>query len=228
MTASFNLTLDTTGPAGVVASINAGATYATDDDVVVDITTTDPDTTGYQVKIWGDVDAAADPNIQATEGASSWITLANPHAVKLSSGDGVKTLTVRLRDDVWNQSSTASDSITLDTTVPVVNVTAGPTPTKISKIASKDVSTFDFSPTGDVAAYKVKVVPSTGSLHSAGTQIPTTAGSTNMSGGAVLSGATVTSTINGADLETASGGPGSDGSKIVKVFVQDAAGNWSL
>jgi hypothetical protein len=185
MTATFNLTLDTTGPGGVAASINSGATYA------------------------------VDVNIQATEGASSWITLATPHAVKLSSGDGAKNLTVRLRDDVWNESATASDSITLDTTAPTINVTAGPTPTKISKIATKDVSAFSFSPSDDIVAYKVKVVPSTGSLHTAGTQIPTTAGSTNMSGGAVTGGTTVSCTINGTDLETASAG---DGPKIVKVF----------
>jgi hypothetical protein len=225
MTATFNLTLDTTGPGGVAASINSGATYAVDVNVLLAITTTDTDTTGYQVKIWGDVDTAFNANIQATEGASSWITLATPHAVKLSSGDGAKNLTVRLRDDVWNESATASDSITLDTTAPTINVTAGPTPTKISKIATKDVSAFSFSPSDDIVAYKVKVVPSTGSLHTAGTQIPTTAGSTNMSGGAVTGGTTVSCTINGTDLETASAG---DGPKIVKVFGQDAAGNWSV
>jgi hypothetical protein len=140
MTATFNLTLDTTGPGGVAASINSGATYAVDVNVLLAITTTDTDTTGYQVKIWGDVDTAFNANIQATEGASSWITLATPHAVKLSSGDGAKNLTVRLRDDVWNESATASDSITLDTTAPTINVTAGPTPTKIVKVFGQDAA----------------------------------------------------------------------------------------
>ena len=72
---------------------------------------------------------------------------------------------------------------------------------------------------------KVKVVPSADSLHTAGTQIPTTGGSTNMSGTTVAASASVSCTIYGADLETASSG---DGAKIIKVFGKDAAGNWSV
>lgn len=74
-------------------------------------------------------------------------------------------------------------------------------------------------------AYKVKVVPASGSLHTEGTQIPLTAGSTNMSGAAVSGGASVTSTIKGTDLKTASAG---DDEKEIKIFGQDAAGNWSV
>src|SRR3954471_7094034 len=110
MAANFTLTLDTTGPAGVAGSINAGATYTTSRDVTLGPTTTDSDTTGYQIKIWGNVDTAFDANIQATEGASTWITLTASMAVRLSTGDGSKTLTWRLRDDVNNESSTATDS----------------------------------------------------------------------------------------------------------------------
>jgi hypothetical protein len=41
---------------------------------------------------------------------------------------------------------------------------------------------------------------------------------------ATAADASISCTINGADLETASSG---DGAKIVKVFVKDASGNWS-
>ena len=69
------------------------------------------------------------------------------------------------------------------------------------------------------------VVPSVSSEHTAGTQIPTTGGSTNMSGNTQTAASTaVNCTIYGADLETASSG---DGTKIIKVFAKDLNGNWS-
>jgi hypothetical protein len=224
MAANFTLTLDTQGPAGVAGSINAGATYATSRDVSLGPTTTDPDTTGYQLKIWGEVDLAFDANIQDTEAHSTWITLTAAMAVRLAAGDGSKTLTWRLRDDVYNESATATDSITLDTTVPVVTLDSGPTPAKISKIATKRTSTVTWHADVHIQAYKVKVVPSGASIHTAGTQIPTTGGSTNVSGGAVNAATTVTTNIDGADLQTA----GAEGDNVVKIFVQDDAGNWSV
>lgn len=221
----FNLILDTLGPQGVTLSINSGAAYTNDQLVTLSIGCSDPDKTGYQMKIWGNVDTAYDTNIQATEGASTWITYAASKQIKLATGDGTKTVYVKIRDDVWNESAQASDSITLDTTVPVVTIT-GPDVGKVSKVASKDTAAFSFSVDQAFVEYKVKVVPSTSSLHTAGTQIPTTAGSTNMSGSGSFEASTpIASTIKGADLETASAG---DGTKIIKTFVKDAAGNWSV
>lgn len=224
MASTFTLVLDTTAPAGVALDINSGAAYATAQAVTAQPTTSDGDTTGYQMKIWGSVDTSANANIQATEGASSWITYSASQAVTLSSGDGSKTLNTRIRDDVGNESSSASKSITLDTTVPVVTISVAASPTKISKIASFDSSSFSFQADVAVQAWKVKVVPATGSVHTAGTTIPTTAGSTNTTGGSLGATTNQSVTIKGTDLETASSG---DGSKIVKVFAQDLAGNWS-
>jgi hypothetical protein len=224
MASTFNLTLDTTAPAGVALNIDSGAAYATSQSVTAQPTTSDGDTTGYQMKLWGSVDPAANANIQATEGASAWITYSASQAVSLSSGDGLKTLNVRIRDDVGNESSSASDTITLDTTVPVATVSVAASPTKISKISTFDTSTFSFQADVAIQAWKVKVVPATGSAHTAGTTIPTTAGSTNTTGGALAATTNQSVSIKGTDLETASSG---DGTKIVKVFVQDLAGNWS-
>ena len=60
----------------------------------------------------------------------------------------------------------------------------------------------------------------------AGTQIPATGGSTNVSGtaGGYKKNTAINVTVKGADLEAASSG---DGVKIVKVFVKNAAGTWS-
>lgn len=225
MASYFNLTLDTTAPAGVALSINSGATYTTSQSVTAAATTTDGVTTSYQMKIWGSVDTTANASIQATEGASAWITYSASQAVTLSTGDGSKTLTCRIRDAVGNESSTATASITLDTTAPVATITSAFSPTTISKIATFDTSTGQFQADVAIQAWKVKVVPATSSIHSAGTQIPTTAGSSNVTGTSLAATTNQTVSIKGADLETASAG---DGTKIVKVFVQDLAGNWSV
>ena len=227
--AHVTVTLDTTGPAGVTVNINGGAAYATSRDVTLAIGTSDGDTTGYTMKIYGDVDDAFDTaNYRATEGNAPWISYATSKSVRLANGDGSKTVRIKVRDDVWNVSSEATDAITLDTSLPVVTVQGGsPDVSKISKIATKDTVQITWQADQQYDAYKVKVVPATGSLESAGTQIPTTAGSTNVGGSAGDYPATtnVTTTIKGTDLETASAG---DGAKIIKIFVQDDAGNWSV
>jgi hypothetical protein len=220
----FEVTLDTTGPTTPTFSIAAGASFVTSQTTAVNFSTADSSTTGYQVKIWGNVDVAFDAAIQATEGASEWKTYSAEVAVKLSSGDGSKTLHAKIRDDVWNETAELSDSVTLDTTVPVATVSSGPDVSKVSKISGKRTVSFEFQSDTAIQAWKVKVVPATSSLHSAGTQILTTNGSTNMTGGALAKETNKAATIDGRDLEVASAG---DGKKIIKVFVQDEAGNWS-
>lgn len=220
----FNLILDTTSPAGVSISIEGGAQYATQQLVSVAFSTTDAVKTGYQMKVWGDVDPTHDPNVAATEAASQWITFAASKQVKLEAGDGSKRINVKLRDDVYNESEIAFDTILVDLTKPVVTVTS-PDVTKISKMPNKNVASFSFTSDSEFTEYKVKVVSSSGASHDTGVVIPTTGGSTNTSGTGTFPAATpIDSQINGVDLESVSSG---DGNKIIKVFVKDAAGNWS-
>ena len=225
MASYFTLTLDTTGPASPSISLDGGAEYATAQLVTATIGTTDTPTTGYQMKIWGDVDKTHNTNIQDTEGASSWITYATSQQVKLSSGDGSKTIYLKIRDDVYNESAQVSDTIILDMTLPVVTV-SNISATKISKIPGKNSMTFQFTGDSKFDEYKVKVVSTSGAAHGTGTQIGTTNGSSNVSGseGDYPADTPITVTITGADLEAASAG---DGQKIIKVFIKDDAGNWS-
>lgn len=227
---SFNVVLDTTAPGGTAATINGGATATTSQNVTFRLTTTDSPKTGYQIKIWGNVDTADNANIQATEGASAWFTPTwtgdnADQAVRLSSGDGSKTLSAKIRDDVWNETSTLSDSITLDTTVPVITILTGPDTTKVSKISGKRTVTVTWEPDVDIDLYEVAVVANSGSARGSGTVIGTTNGSTNVSGTTVTALADITTTIDGRDLEVASTG---DGTKVVKIFGREAAtGAWS-
>ena len=219
MASYFNLTLDTTAPSGLTLSINDGALYATSTAVTLKISVEDSPTTGYQMKIWG-IDGVAD------EGSASWETYSTTKSVNLPSGDGLKTVHIKVRDDVGNESSEVTDDITLNTTVPVVTIT-GPDKSKISKVTGFNTSIINF--TSDVAfeEYKVCVVPQNSSTQEAGTIIGTTNGSINTSGnkGDYPASENIQVTINGADLEAASSG---DGVKIVKVFVKNAAGTWSV
>jgi hypothetical protein len=221
----FNLTLDTVGPQNPSISINSGAVYTGVQLVSLTLSATGGPA---QMKIWGNVDTSYDVNIQATEGASTWITFTESKQIKLASGDGNKTIYVKFRDDVWNESDQASDTITLDTTHPVVTISAGPDVSKISKVSGRDTAAFSFKADSAFVEYKVKLVPSTASLHTAGTTIGTTYGSTNMSGtGSYPANTPINCTIKGADFEAAGADTTGEVAEVVKVFTKDAAGNWS-
>lgn len=219
MASYFNLTLDTTAPAGLTLSINDGALYATSTAVTLTIGVTDSVTTGYQMKIWG-IDGIED------EGSASWESFAATKSVNLTSGDGLKTVYVKVRDDVYNETAPVSDTITLNTAVPVVSIT-GPDVSRISKNAGKNQAIINFTADVIFDEYKVCVVPQNNSTQDAGTVIPTDGGSINTSGsdGDYPASENIQVTITGTDLETASSG---DGVKIVKVFVRSQAGIWSV
>ncbi|MCL2519151.1 MAG: hypothetical protein FWF15_11360 [Oscillospiraceae bacterium] len=218
MSAYFNITLDTTPPQDVTLKINGGAAYTAGQTVTLTIGTADPVTTGYQMLIWG-IDGAA------SEGGASWETLNTLKTVTLPYGDGLKTVYVKLRDDVHNASAAVSASITLNSAVPVITV-SGPDVAKISKVTGKDVSTISFMSDEPFVEYMVRAVPNENSLHTAGVLIPTDGGSTNTSGdGEFAADTAIQCTITGADLDAADSG---DGVKGLKVFVKTVAGIWSV
>jgi len=221
------ITLDTTAPSNPIINISGGAVFTTAQLVNLSISVEDTDKTGYQMLVWGDVDTTYDTNIKEEEGLSSWIPYNNNPQIRLSAGDGSKTISIRVRDDVHNASSVAVGSISMDTSVPTVTVTT-PDVSKISKIAGKDTTSFTFSANEDFSEYKVKLVGSIGATENTGEIIPTAGGSINTSGedGDYDSGQVITVTVKGLDLETA--GATSDGQKIIKVFVRDLSGLWSV
>ena len=219
MASYFNLTLDTAAPDGVAVTINDGAIYTTTRNVTLDISTSDSNTDGYQMKIWGTDGVSG-------ESGATWEAFAATKTVSLPAGDGLKTVYIKVRDDVGNESAAASDTITLNTSVPTVTVT-GPDRTRLSMVSGFNKSIINFTVNETFSEYKVCVVPASNSTQDAGEVIPTTGGSINTSGsaGSYPASTNIQVTIYAEDLESASSG---DGAKIVKVFVRNQAGTWSV
>ena len=145
MASFFTIILDTIAPAITAIKINNGAAYVNDADrlCTVTITTGDSNTTGYQMKIWGDIDTSNNTSIQSTEGTSSWMSYEAEKQIKLSSGDGIKNVYCKLRDDVGNESSIVSAQTILDTEIHVVTVQSQSV-TKISAVEGYNTVTFSF------------------------------------------------------------------------------------
>lgn len=214
MASYFNLTLDTLAPSITAFSINSGAAVTTSRNVTLTITAPE----AASMKIWG-IDGVA------SEAAASWETFASTKSVTLTSGDGTKTVYIKVRDSVYNESAASSDTITLSTAIPTITIT-GPDVSVISEQSGKNVATFGFSSSMALKAWTVRLVPSNASAHDAGTQIPTTGGSTNMSGTTLAANTSKECKIYGADLSSAAGG--TDGTYIIKVFGQASANDlWS-
>lgn len=220
MAAFFNLTLDTLAPQGVTLKINAGAIYTAKKAVTLAIGCKDASTTGYSMKIWGSIVGAA------TEADAKWENFSTTKAATLTDGDGLKTVYVKVRDNVWNEAEPVSATITLNTSIPVVTI-VGPDVSIISEVVGKNTAKFNFTADAIFDEYKVGVVPANNSTVDDVTVIGTTGGSNNTSGSAgnYPADTNIEVTINGTDFKTAAGG--ADGTYIIKVFVKNQAGTWS-
>lgn len=222
MASSFKLTLDTTAPS-LTAILAGGAAVTSVRKINLALKITDTSRVGYQYKVWGDIAGGV------TEEEAEWQTYGEAEEktveVELTSGDGTKHVHVKARDDVWNETSGIEKSIELNTSVPVITITAGPTPTKISKISGKRTSAYSFKSNEVISEWRVEVVSSGTDAEGTGTLIPATNGSVT-SGGELAAETNKEGSIDGRDLATASG---ADGEKTIKVFGKSkASGLWSI
>ncbi len=97
-----------------------------------------------------------------------------------------------------------------------------PTPTvtsvdvsKISRVAGKDVAAVNFTTNEDFVEFEVRVVADAGSSRASGNQLET-----------AVVGARSAHSITVTDDELVAAA-GAEGTNVLKVFVKDAAGNWS-
>ena len=230
----INIILDTIGPSGVSVKINGDADKAITTAVTLAIACADTDLTGYQMKIWGTADVP-------TETDAIWETYQTTKNVTLSSGDGLKTVYVKVRDDVWNESATVSDTITLYEKLPsIIGLTVNKS--KLSLVEGQNLTLGDFTVDENIDAIKVMIVQNANDVHDAATNIaiPVTNGSkietdngklTCTDG--VLMVEEIVNCVHGIifniyadDINSVSPG---DGIKIIKVFVRSAeTGKWSI
>jgi hypothetical protein len=219
------VTLDTIAPPNPTITLDGGATYATSQLVNVSIGTTDTPT-GYEMIIWcPQIDPTFDLNIGTTEETSEWFAYSPTKQIRVTNTEEQKTVYVRIRDDVHNESGISNDTIIYDASRPVVECSL-PSVTRISKVAGRNEVSFTFTSNEPFAEYKVKVVDTTGASENLGTVIGTANGSSNTSGTGTFNTATapIEVRINGSDLEIAKSG---QGEKIIKVFVRNEANLWS-
>lgn len=228
-----NITLDTIGPSGVSVLINGDSDKATSSAVTLTIGCSDDDTSGYQMKIWGTADAHS-------EAEAAWETYQATKNVTLPSGDGLKTVYVKVRDDVWNESAEASDTITLYEKLPSI-IGLSVNKSKLSLVDGQCMTQGSFGIDENIDAVRVMLVENVNDSYDTVTNIsiPVTNGSviTNENGdaisGSVLEAESIIDSIqlvyfdiSAADINAVAPG---DGVKIVKVFVRSAGtGSWSV
>ena len=218
MASYFTLTLDVTPPSNGSISIHSSTN-------TVNITATLSATGATQMKLYGDITNTTGGSA-ISEASASWVAYSVSKDIILTNGDGTKTVYVKYRDEVGNETSAYSASTVLDTAGPTVEVLSGPDVATISKVSGFNVCLFTFRANEIITEWTVRVVPDAGSTHDAGAEIPSTGGSTNMHGATqTAADAPISCSIYGADLEAASSG---EGAKIIKVFAKDVGGNWSI
>lgn len=248
MSSYVSVTLDTTGPKGVSVCINGDEQRTTDTQLTLEILCSDSDTTNYQMKIWSDVMEFT------TEESAQWEDYSREKIITFYNEvleSKTVTVYVKLRDDVWNESEIASDSIDVYTQTPTVTITVV-SRAKISKIPAteydsaadrlfpRNTSLIGFTVDRDCDDLMIMVVedinasyddpsnvliPTNGSsnIQNADSEILT--GSDGMQITSVYENGQYRAYIKGDDLEAASP---VDGVKIIKIFAHEADGSWSI
>ena len=248
MAGYFSVTLDTLGPQGASVVINGDEEQTSSTQLNLKILCADSDTTGYQMKIWSDATEIHTEQLASWEDYVSEKTLTVER--ELVRNDTV-TVFVKLRDDVWNESETVSDSIKVYVQSPVVNI-VGISRVRISKVPAssdesfadrlfpKDTCIVSFTVDSDCDELKVMVadtvnaqiddpfnvlIPTEGGSKITDSDAEITTSDDGMQIFSVQANGTYNAFIKGIDLETASPG---DGIKIIKIFARSTNGFWSV
>ena len=204
----------------------------------VRISHTAPDTSPIaQYKLSGDFDqSSTDWQVFTYDSGQTYMTVSN---LTLTNSNGLKTITLQLKDAAGNVSSAVDATVTYDTAPPVIDVNA-PDYNIVSKqhtlrlnasgspITGKynDMCIFTWSANENLAAYKV-CVNENGQTAESAEAIGTTNGSLNMSGSVVTANTNITSTIFGADFAATEAVNDTDGAYEIIVYGQDEGGTWS-
>jgi len=113
---------DTTAPTNASISINSGASYTNSTAVTLTLSATDSvGVTAYYLSTSASTPVASASGWNSVTSATSY---SGSVSYTLTTGDEQKTVYVWFKDAAGNVSSVVSDSIILDTTVPIVTITS--------------------------------------------------------------------------------------------------------
>lgn len=179
---------------------------------------------GADVRLYVNGELAA-TTAQAGVGAESVSNFAIGADVGVQNGCWGEVDEVAVYDEALSEARIAAHYAagvgSADSTPPVATVTGGPSEVDVDQATT---TVFEFRANEDIQAWEVQVVPDHTAGHDDGVVIGTSNGSLNVTGGGLPALTPQSVTIHGADLDAASPGAGA---KVIKVFVQDLAGNWS-
>lgn len=216
--------VDTLPPSDVTVSINGD--YGTTDNPEVRLLVRTWDYLNGQqdvvdMLIWGDVDPSADPRVATTEGASEWRPFEPMPVVVLAHGQGERTVSVKVRDNVGNVSTTAAGSITLTVSpVPIVTIVQPPIRFRHSLQTGYNSIQFGWRADRAFSEYKVLAVDN---IYATVDQGKALTGTNVAATGTFAAGTRIDSTVGVSGLLQVSEG---SGGKILKAFVR-AGSVWS-
>ena len=182
------------------------------------------------VMILGNVNLAADPDIQDTVPRSSWMPFSHEYKVILSPGAGTKTITVWLRSRTRTLASAAASIVySVNTAAPIVNMLRSPaTPWKDNRISTfAQYIEFDYTIDQACNQLDLRLVGAATDPWAGSTQIRSTFGV--FAAGGVFSSVGLFPTlcrVSRADIVAAGGL--AEGPSVVKVFANRTSdGVWS-
>ena len=115
-------TTDTKAPTNVSVSINSGDAYTNSSTITLNLSATDNlGVTGYFIS---DISSTPSASTSGWTSVTSINSYSGTVSYSLSGDEGSKTIYVWYKDAAGNVSNTASATITLDTTAPIVNITS--------------------------------------------------------------------------------------------------------
>jgi len=151
-------------------------------------------------------------DLAATPLATANGSLVEARVVVTASAAGANSRSASLDSVNWD----TVNYVLADTTKPIVN-TGTISRTRISRVPERDLTTVTFTANEATQAMQVRLVPGETSPVAAGTLIEQDA---------VARAANATVTVDVTDDELVAAG-GTAGDNIIKLFMQDSAGNWS-
>lgn len=163
-----------------------------------------------EMKVWGDID----PNFRRgefgiSEGGSRWVPYEPSFPVILSIGDGTKTVQIRIRNSSMVLTGALVAEVELDAAdTPHASILWSHVP---RPLRSGKPTRIAWSPSADIDAWEIVLLPSTDALHADGVIV--------VDGESVSAGTLVHTLIDDGDIAAVDQYPSANGSRVLRLYV---------